>query len=145
MKLPTNLNLVLRVWMIGVVPPFSPYAFMTWTGTTLLFLPFTTRTKTMPATSRPAVSSLHIPSQTEMIGRMVSMSLRIWVARFNLNPETIKHKSLCDFSQSLEPNAKITALCTLQLCLNISFQIQHSSAILKIDAISSETLRAQTP
>ena len=49
MKLPTNLNLEPRIRMTGAVPLFSPCAFMTWTGTTLLFLPFTTRANTMPA------------------------------------------------------------------------------------------------
>lgn len=92
-----------------------------------------------------AVSSIPIPSQTEMHRRMVSTSLHIRVARFNLDPETIKHESLRDFSQSLEPNDKIIPLRTLQMCLNISFQIQYSSTILKFDAISSETLTAQNP
>jgi ABC-type multidrug transport system fused ATPase/permease subunit len=36
-KLPTNLNLALRVRMTGAVTLFSQHAFMTWTGTTLLF------------------------------------------------------------------------------------------------------------
>jgi hypothetical protein len=98
----------------------------------------------MPAASRLAVSSLPIPSQTEMRLRMVSMSFRIGVAGFNINPETIKHESLGDF-QSLDLNPNIMPLCTLQPCLNVSYQIQHSFTILKFDAISSETLIAQNP
>jgi hypothetical protein len=77
--------------------------------------------------------------------RMVTMSFRIGVAGFNINPETIKHESLGDFSQSLDPNANIIPRCTLQPCLNVSFQIQHLFTILKFDAISSETLIAQNP
>lgn len=99
----------------------------------------------MPAAFRLAVSNLPILSQTEMRGRMVSISLRIRVARFSLNPKTIKHENLRDFSLSLEPNAKIIPQCTLQLCLNIAFQFQHSSTSLNFDAISSETLTAQNP
>jgi hypothetical protein len=74
---------------------------------------------------------------------MVSTLLRIGFAGFSLNPEIIKHETLRDFSESLETNARIMPPGTIQMCLSVLYQVQHSSPILKFDAISTETLTAQ--
>jgi hypothetical protein len=76
---------------------------------------------------------------------MVSTLLRIRIPGFSLNPEIIKRESLRDFSESLETNARIITPATIKMCLSVLYQIQHSSTILKFDAISTDTLTEQKP